>query len=62
MLLFFNAAETTFTLPLVKEEVDPMVFVENNDVDDAAPPKEDRTPKLVAPTRGGGVEKHHGVT
>ena len=41
MLLFFNAAETTFTLPLVKEEVDPMVFVENNDVDDAAPPKED---------------------
>ena len=43
LLLFFNAAETTFTLPLfVKEEADlPMVFVENNDVDDAAPPKED---------------------
>ena len=43
LLLFFNAAETTFSLPLfVKEEVDPMmVFVENNDVDDAAPPKED---------------------
>jgi hypothetical protein len=41
VLLFFNAAETTFTLPPLKEEVDPMVFVENNDVDDAAPPKED---------------------
>ena len=42
LLLFFNAAETTFTFPLfVKEEADPMVFVENNDVDDAAPPKED---------------------
>ena len=42
LLLFFNAAETTFTLPLfVKEEADPMVFVENNDVDDAAPPKEE---------------------
>ena len=40
--MFFNAAETTFTLPLfVKEEADPMVFVENNDVDDAAPPKEE---------------------
>jgi hypothetical protein len=25
----------------VKEEADPMVFVENNDVDDAAPPKEE---------------------
>jgi len=39
LLFFFNAAETTFTFPFVKE-VDPMVFVENNDVDDAAPKEE----------------------